>query len=57
MTVLDIKGLVQSKMKFVTIYLPFCLLWTTKEDILKNVTVFFLHTVKSNGVQCCFGPH
>jgi len=30
--------------------------WDTKEDILKNVSVFFVHTLKVSWVQCCFGP-
>jgi len=33
------------------------LLWNTNNDILKKVSLFFVHKMKVNEVQCCFGPH
>lgn len=35
--------------------MTFFLLWNPKEDTLKNVLVFFVHTLKVSGVQGCFG--
>ncbi len=31
----------------------FFILWKIKDDVLKNVCVFFISTMKVNGVQCC----
>ncbi len=58
-----VQGIIHPKRKILaefTVFknsLTFFLLWKTKEDILRNVTTAFVHTMKVNGFQNNFGLH
>lgn len=51
------KGIVQLKMKFLSSFIMILHTCLTYRRYFENVSVFFLHTMKGNGIQkCLFDP-